>query len=269
MTGRGPLGRRLDLRAALGRTLRTLPRAWGAAWGVLALTAMLWAGPAFHPLSGPACVAWVMATALASLVAVGALTRVAVSDDAAAAKSLGLGPAGFQFGWPEARLVGALALCLIFLAMVTAVLALVLLAVFGVAELDLDAIRARDWAAVGPAWKLAVLGVVAAGVVALPLLLAVRLTLFAPATLGRGHMVSLNSMGVTHGNLWPLVAGLVVTAAPGLGLIALEHGLFLGDPWAAMVRIGLLWGLQAPLTMAFLGAAYRQLEYWTPGEGAA
>jgi hypothetical protein len=32
--------------------------------------------------------------------------------------------------------------------------------------------------------------------------------------------------------------------------------------------VGLV-GVQLPLTMAFLGAAYRQLEYWTPEEGSA
>lgn len=269
MTGRGPLGRRLDLRGALARTLRTLPRVWGTAWGALVLAAALAAAPLMIPMSAISCLVWGAATALASLIAVGALVRVGVSDDGAAAKALGLGPAGFQLGWPEARLVGALVLCLIFLVMVMTVLALVLLAVFGVADLDLAAIQARDWAAVGPVWKLMVLGVAAAGAAAIPLLLTVRLSLFAPATLGRGHMVSLNSMGIAYGSFWPLLAGLVVTAAPGLVLIAFEQGLALAQPWASVVRSGLLWGLQAPLTIAFLGSAYRQLEYWTPGEGAS
>ena len=98
------------------------------------------------------------------------------------------------------------------------------------------------------------------------LVMAVRLSLFAPATLGRGHMVSLNSMGIAQGNFWPLLGGLVVVGLPGLMVLVLNgagviSGLIAGLVWAAVLA-----AVQTPLILSFLGAAYRRLEYWTPQE---
>jgi len=258
--------RRLDLPAALGAAVRALPRLWFGGAGALVLCAVLALLPRFVGLSGWERPAWAGATAIASLIAVGALARLSIVDDIRSARSLGLGPAGLQFGAPERRLLGAALLCLIFLAMIMAVLALVVLAIFGTADLDIAAIQARDWGRVGEPWKLGVLAVLATVAAAIPILLIVRLSLFVPATLGRRQMVSLNSMGIAYGSVWPLIAGLVLTALPGaaLGLsIALE--LIRGEI-AAILSVAVLTGLQLPLVMGFLGAAYRQLEYWSPAE---
>ena len=162
--------------------------------------------------------------------------------------------------------MGAALLCLIFLSMIVALLGLVVLAVFGVAELDVAAIQARDWAAVGPAWKLAILAAVGIGALLIPLLLAVRLSLFIPATLGRHQMVSLNSMGIAYGSFWQILGGLIVTSAPFLCVAVLTALVSPGDPLEAIIRIAALLALQLPLTLGFLGVAYRRLEYWAPEE---
>lgn len=266
MSHRDVGNRRLNLQAALGATLRALPRLWLGAGGALALCAVVWLAPLFVSLAGWATVAWAPAAVLTSLVALGALARLSIVDDVARARTLGLGPAGLQLGLPEARLTGAALLCLIFLAMIVSILALVVLAIFGTAELDVAAIQARDWARVGEPWKIGLLTALGIGALAIPLLLTVRLSLFAPATLGRRQMVSLNSMGIAYGSFWPLLAGLIVTALPKIILLTLIGAGVLAGETADIARVVVLLGLQAPLTLGFLGAAYRQLEYWTPEE---
>lgn len=259
-------GRRLNLRVALGRTLRVLPLLWQGAAGALVLSAALWLLPAVWTPTGWAHWIWALAAATSTLVVVGALARLSIRDTLGEARALGLGPLGLQAKLPEARLVGAALLSLLFLAMILSILALVVLAIFGMAELNVQAIQARDWASVGAPWKLGVLAALAAGAVAIPLLLVIRLSLFAPATLGRRQMVSLNSMGIAYGSFWQILAGLIVTALPMIVLLTLiGTGVLTGVVGQVVWIVGLA-GLQAPLTLGFLGAAYRQLEYWTPEE---
>lgn len=261
-------GRRLNLRAALGATARAMPRLWLGAGGALVMAVAAWAAPSFEGVHSFR--SWIVGAAVTlTLVAVGALARLSISDDVKAARALGLGPLGLQFRWPELRLVGAALLCLIFLTMIIAMLGLVVLAIAGVAELDVAAIQARDWAAVGPAWKLGVLAVVGLGALLLPLLLAVRLSLFVPATLGRRQMVSLNSMGIAYGSFWQILGGLIVTSAPLIVLPALQGTGALDGVLGGVLTAALLIGIQLPLTLGFLGTAYRRLEYWSPQEGHA
>ncbi len=186
MSNRDVGGRRLNLQAALATTLRALPRLWSGAAGALALCAILWLRPVVWCPEGWVLWIWALAAAASTLVAVGALARLSISDNLSEARALGLGPLGLQVKLPEARLLGALLLCLLFLAMIVCILALVVLAIFGMAELNVQAIQARDWAIVGEPWKLGVLTILGVGAVAIPVLLIVRLSLFAPATLGRG-----------------------------------------------------------------------------------
>ena len=257
-------GRRLKLQVALGRTLRFLPLLWRGAAGALILCAALWLLPVVWTPAGGLVWLWAPAVAVSTVVLVGALARLSISDDLAEARGLGLGPFGLQAGLPEARLVGAALLCLLFLSMIVSIIALVVLAIFGMAELNVPAIQARDWAAVGPPWKLGVLAALAIGAVAIPLLLVVRLSLFVPATLGRRQMVSLNSMGIAYGSFWQILAGLILTALPKIALLTLIGTGALGGATGQVVWVLGLVGVQLPLTLGFLGAAYRQLEYWSP-----
>jgi hypothetical protein len=252
------------LRRALGDAVKAFPRLWAGAAGILLLLAVACLLPAFVENLPVSTVAVAVGSTGLGVAALGALARLSITPDLRAARGLGLGPGGFQFGRPELRLVGATLLCLIFLAMIVSVLGVIVLAIAGGAELNVEAIRARDWPAVGAPWRLAVVGAVVAGALIIPLVLAVRLSLFAHATLGRRQMVSLNSMGIAHGSFWPLLAGLVVTSLPKIALIALIGGGALTGTAATVAWVVGLVGVQLPLTMAFLGAAYRQLESWMP-----
>jgi len=126
--------------------------------------------------------------------------------------------------------------------------------------LNARAIEMRQWSAVGPAWKLTLLAVVTAFALFAVIAFAVRLSLFAPATIGRGQMVSLQSMSIARGGFWPLLVGLVVTAAPKIALVLLWGAGLLSGTAGWIVFGVVLTGLQAPLTMAFVGAAYRRLD---------
>jgi len=268
MSHRDVGSRCLNLQAALGSTLRSMPGLWLGAAGALLVCTVVWLVPVFATLTGWTRPVWAFAAGLTILVAVGGLARLSVTEDARAARALGLGPAGLQFGWPEARLVVSALSCMIFLALIVTVLALAVLAISGAAELDIAAIQARDWDHVGAPRELGLLAALGAAALLIPLLLVVRLSLFVPATLGRNQMVSLNSMGIAYGSYWPLLAGLIITALPMAGLMTVVRTAGLTAPVSQMILVvGLVW-LQLPLTIALLGTAYRQLEYWTPDEAA-
>ena len=250
----------LRLNAALAEGLGALPRLVRGALGAILLCELVWLLPLGWKPEGWGMLLWGLAAGLSTLVALGALVRLSVHQGPGGPE--GLGPLGLQLGRPEARLLGAWLLCLLFLTMILSIVVLVVLAIFGMAELDVEAIQARNWAAVGAPWKLGVLTVVGLGALAIPLLLAVRLSLFAPATIGRRQMVSLTSVALTRGRTWPLLGGLIVTAAPMI-LLALVVGSGLLSPLAAYgaAVIGLI-GVQLPLTLSVLGAVYRQVEDW-------
>jgi len=258
--------RRLRLGEALPATAAGVARAWRGGWGAIALSAAIWSLRPWVPEA--ARPVWLAAAVVAAVILCGALARLTVAGDEEAARGLGLGPLGLQLKGLELRLVGALALCGVFMTMILAVAALALLAVFGMADLNAEAIRLGRWAEVGPAWKLALLALLTLAILYAVVVLAVRLSLFAPATAGRGYMVSLNSMGIAQGSFRPLLAGLLLSAAPGLGLLLLWNAGRLSGAGGWAVAAVVLNAVQAPATLAFLGAAYRRLEYWTPEGGA-
>lgn len=253
--------RRFNLVDALIAGVRGVPVVWAGAWGVLIyLAGVTAAGTLLRP-EGAA--GWVQtgAAVLGALAAWGAANRIVLFGPEA--RRHGLGPAGLQFGGTEIAMVAAAAFNLIFLAMIGAVLALVALALFGMAELDVTAIQTRDWASVGPPWRLAVLALVGLIVVAVPLLLIVRLALFTQATVGRGQAVSLNTLGIGEGSFWRLTILLIVVFAPLAGLVVLAGR----GPIEGAAAAGLIAGLWLPFAAGAMGAAYRELEYWTREEG--
>ena len=243
--------RRLRPMQAVASALKGLPRLWSGGWaGLLLLMLMIPLGgwttgsdAAQHLFTG-------MAVVLTLSVWTG-LTAVALDRDPP--------PGGVATGPVLLRVVLAAFLNLIFLAMIAVVLALVSLAIAGMSGLDLEAIQARDWANVGPVWQLAVLGLVGLIVLVVPLLLIVRLSLFVQATVGRGHAVSLNTMGIAQGSFWALMVLFLGLAVPPLALLgwAASHGLI----ELAMVALIALW---MPVSAGALAAAYGQLEYWSP-----
>jgi hypothetical protein len=133
--------RRFHLVDALIAGARAVPAVWAGAWGVLIyLAAVTGAGALLRP-EGAA--GWVQtgAAVLGALAAWGAANRIVIFGQEA--RHQGLGPAGLQFRGAEIAMIAAAVLNLIFLAMIVALLALVALALFGMAELDVAAIQAQ------------------------------------------------------------------------------------------------------------------------------
>ncbi len=248
---------RLKLAAAVSETGSLLPWVWNGARYALVLWAAIGLAAVFLPDGATGAVMAALGS-VAGLVATGAMLRIAVGGDLAVARSLGLGPGGLQVGRAELRLLGAAALCVLFLSIVASLLALTVLALFGGAELDVAAIRARDWGAAGPAWRVGVVAVVGIGALVIPLMLAVRLAMAGPATVAQEHMVSLTAMAISRGNVGSLALGLALFALPGLILAGVGAGLE-GRVAGLVTAIAVTWVL-APMISTFLGVVYRQLE---------
>ena len=247
--------------------VRLWPMMMTGAGGALILSALLWGVGSVGGLTGGAAVALQAAGWLAGLVAWSAVTRIGVAGNVVGAKAAGLGPLGFQLGRPELRLAGAFLLLLLFFAIILSLLGMTALAVFGAAGLDVEALKLRDWAAVGPAWKLSILAVIGVVLIGAPVVLAVRICLFAQATIARERMTSLGVTGLTNGAMAPLFAGLAVSWLPGLGWLAVCVTLGLDGRLATAGWLVLQTIWQAPISAGFLGAAWRRLE--RPDEGLA
>lgn len=249
--------RRLDVIAAFTTALGDLPAAWSGAWGVLAFASILIAAPVFAPLEG--WMGWAH-TALLVLIGVsawGALTRIALG------RREGLGRGGLQFGKVELRIVAGLVLSLLFLGLIVAVLALLAAAVFGLAGLDATAVLARDWAAFAPL-KLGVIALTAFVALGVMALLITRLSLFAPASVGRGQTVALNSMGIANGAFWPLLILWLVIAGTVTVMPWAEQAGWTPWPLSRLLAAFVTPWLWAPTASGALASAYRQLEYWMP-----
>lgn len=251
--------RRLNVAGAMATAVGGMPAAWAGAWGVLALLSVLIATPALVPLEGWMSAAHAGVLAVAGLSAWTGLTRIAVAGGVDRARRLGLGAGGLQFGKGEFRVAAGLILNLLFLAVIGGALALVATAVLGVAQVDLLTLRVGA----EPVWKMAAVAVVGAVAVASLTLLVVRLSLFAPASVGRGRIVSLNSMGVAHDAFWPLLVLWLIVAATAAALPLAEGRGWIGWPLSRLIAAAVLPWLWGPFAANLLAAAYGQLEYWT------
>ena len=257
-------GRRLSVGAALSAAAAAMPRMYREAWGAIAFALVAGLLAALAPL--PASAAWVavLFQALATLIAWGALARVGLTSSLAEARAMGLGPAGLQLGGGEGRILAAALLNAVFLAILLTVVGLTLLGVAGASDLDADAIAARDWSRAGPPLQLALIGAVAFIALAIPLLFAVRLSLFAQASLGRRRVISLNTLGIAEGSFWPLLLLLLIAGLPKIVLAILSAQGVLTGAGAQVAWVLVLALVQAPFAAGALGSAYRQLEYWSP-----
>lgn len=245
----------LPVGAALSEAIRAMPDMMRGAGPVLILTTILLAASGW-------LTAWtgglVGLAALVGLSGFGAVTRIGLFG-LAGARERGLGPGGFQLRRLELRLLGATLLIALFMSIILSLLGLTALALFGASGLDAGAIEARDWARVGPAWKLVLLGGVALIVVATPVVFLVRLSLYAQATAVWGRMASLATTGLTNGAMLPLLAGLAICAAPTLLWMVMAFAAGWGGIAAGAVGATLWMLVQTPLTAGFLGAAWRRL----------
>jgi len=243
--------RRLRPMQAVASALKGLPRLWSGGWAGLVLLMLMIPLGSWTTGSQPAQHLFTVMAVVLTLAVWTGLTAVALDRDPP--------PGGVAAGPVLLRVVLAAFLNLIFLAMIAVVLALVSLAIAGMSGLDLEAIQARDWANVGPIWQLVVLGLIALIVLVVPLLLIVRLSLFVQATVGRGHAVSLNTMGIAQGSFWALMVLFLGLAVPPLALLG-----WAGAQGATGFALMILVGLWMPVSAGALAAAYGQLEYWSP-----
>jgi hypothetical protein len=249
-------GARFDAAGALVEAMRGLPEMWRGAGPALVATAVLWTAAQAAPGAFGALSA-VLALAV-GMAAYGARVRIGVAG-LEGAQAAGLGRGGFQWRRLEARLLGAGLLVLLFMTIILSIVALTALALFGAAGLNAQAIAEGDWARVGPGWKLALLAVVTVGLLALPTILAVRVSLYAQATLAWGRMTSLGATGLTNGAMGGLLLGLMACSAPLMVWLALLATTGMAGPWAAGVTALILTLVQAPLSAGFLGRAWRAL----------
>lgn len=274
--------RSFSVLSALARAFAFVPKAWMFAWGALALLAAVLAAPFFLVHHDPRfmtvfLILWPLASLLAGLVAGGALFRLGVGASVKEARRLGLGLGGLQLGRPEVRLFGAGVIVALFLATVAlgfAVLGAFIYRASGLGSFALsDLCRGARNGDGGSILMAAYLALSAWMLVQL----AVRLSLYKPATVARGRMVSLDSMSLAQGSLWRLLAGLIVVLAPAYLIAAAHHGLVRAAAppianlsparvWAVIEAVGLAF-VQAPLAAGFLSEAYKKLEYWTGQAG--
>lgn len=245
----------LPLGVALSEAVRAMPDMMRGAGPALVLTAVLSAASGW--LTGWAG-GLVGLAALVGLSGFGAVTRIGLFG-LEGARERGLGPGGFQLRRLELRLLGATLLIALFMSIILSLLGLTALALFGASGLDAAAIEARDWARVGPAWKLVLLGGVALIVVATPVIFLVRLSLYAQATAVWGRMASLATTGLTNGAMLPLLTGLAICAAPTLLWMVMAFAAGWGGAAAGTVGAALWVLVQTPLTAGFLGAAWHRL----------
>lgn len=250
------VARRFSASDALAEAGRALPEMWRGAGPVLVLTAVLFVASRVAPAAGQGVLLGL--SGLAGLCAFGARTRIGLSG-LDGARAQGLGPGGLQLRRLEARLLGATLLVGLFMTIILSIVILAALALFGAAGLNAQAIAEGDWGRVGPAWKLALLTVIGLLLLALPTIMAVRISLYAQATLAWGRMTSLAATGCANGAMLGLWLGLLACAAPTLVWLAVVATLRLDAVWGwtGLALVATL--VQGPLTSGFLGRAWRVL----------
>lgn len=269
---------------SLGRALSTafasLPAAWGGAWLVLIL---LWLVTAFgHQLIGTyygdglsvhllKAIAFLLTLVILKLMSQGALYRINLFGKSA--KSEGLGIGGLQFGLPELRLFGAGLIVGLFILMIVAAIFIVFAVAFNSAGLaegyhsTLLAVHAMLLRHSGIDWIFIVF-LIAAWLFLI--FVSLKFCLMQAGTVAERRMVTLNTLGLSSGNVGKLFLGLLIFIVPfaligGIGvhlLLPLMHGMGHGvSPLYVLHAIlsGLaIFGLM-PLVAGFLAAAYRQI----------
>lgn len=271
-----------------------VPIALFNAWGALVLLATVMVAPLASDAVGASLGAspWFvllygLASLLAGVMADGALYRLGVGG-VRGAGALGLGVGGIQFGRPELRLMAANALIGLFLLMVIVAAGVVLAFVLNAVGLE-DV----EWTSVGdlfalqgvdPPWKAQLVSAFALGAALVIVFLVVQMSLFEAATIARKRIVSLDALALAEGNFLRLAAGLIVCALPSLALAWVQfkslgsldsaaETMMRGETASrALMQFAAVQALvsafvQKPLTVGFLSAAYRRLEYWSPDEG--
>ena len=204
-----------------------------------------------------------VAALLGSLMANAALLRIAFADEHPADPEFKIGPQGFQFGRPEVRLLGAIALLALF--MVLAILFLLLLAfVFTIAI-----VVAVHGQTVVPAATTTLPPDVQAMlsllilVFALGLLwMAVRVSLYPAATIATQHVQVFSTWRLTGGNWWRIFAAFILLLLPAIvlaGLLTASQHLPALQAGFAVLSAGVNAFVEIPLFCGLYAHLYKQL----------
>jgi hypothetical protein len=260
-----------SLRRSLAEAVGFLPTAWSGAWLILLLLAGIGLLMPFldHQIVIGVWPQWMQSAQvplalLIKLIALGALYRLAVFRKAARIEGLGFG--GLQFGRPELRLLAALLVMLIFLAVIAATFGLIFIIAFNLSPLGegyadtMAAIMMVFSRAKGLDW-LFILYAAAAGIVLI--LLMTRLSLMFAASVAERRLVTLNALALGEGNGLKLVIGVLVLLLPYP--LAVLAGLRMpqDDGDALFLSYGVYSVATAflilPLSVGFFASSYRQI----------
>jgi len=246
------------LRAAAALWRPTLSGAWAPLLGLVPLAL------AISPAFGLAPV-WSLVLApfdlVVSVVAYGAMMRVALADRHVGDEAYRPGPGGLQWATIETRLLGAFLLIGLFVALaaIGAVFATLLTAII-VAAVTGQFPRAGGGFLATPSGMAAT--AVFAVTMAFTLWACVRLILSTAATADRRQVQVFSTWRLTQGSALPLFLALAVIAAPAIVLSGVAGRLAAGHVVGLLLRVGaaLVVGLvQTPLTAGVSAYAYRRL----------
>ena len=212
-------------------------------------------------------IATFLAALLASLMANGALLRLAFADEHAGDVEFKIGPQGFQFGQPELRLLGAILLLALF-GLIAFLFMLLLVIIFTLAML----VAVHGQAAITPATKLppdvqgVVLGLVLIFAVAI-LWLAVRICLYPAATIAQKRIQVFSTWTITAGSWWRIFAACLVLFIPALalgGMLSLTSGVPALQAGVAILSAGVNAFVELPLFCGLYAHLYKQLRGGAP-----
>jgi hypothetical protein len=242
--------------SALRSAALFLGLAWRRAWLAMLLTGAA-AEQWLARRSGADAGLWLCMTALAAVVACGALWRLGLAR-------AGTGPGGLQAGRVEFRLIAVTLLSVLFM-MILGTLALFVLIAFAYAAASAGrgfvSSDIATWAAAVDGRGRVVVTVVAA-VCGLALAWAsARISMAAPATITRNRVQVLATWPITRGQAWRIMlANLILIALPALLIVAVLRSAadpgFLARSAAALIMTG-LW---LPLSIGLMTYFYRRLE---------
>ena len=249
--------------AGVAAAYRNLVPAWRGAWASLlfcGLTWGLWRASMMQTPRAPSALAWFGLTAVAGLMAKGAVFRLALGRGP-------VGPGGLQLGRVELRLILVGLLTAAFLGILGLLYFVVLICTgYAVASsgpgFDLAQVATWSPAIVGNG-RIA-FGVVAASGAAAMVWAATRISLAAAVTVASGKLAVLSTWPLTRGRVVPIVIAALATAALPLAALALSsivlRGLDAPGAYAARVALGVvLAGVWVPLSIGLAAYLYRRL----------
>jgi hypothetical protein len=232
------LGRKISVQAAIKAAFQFARVNAPKTAGVLFIVLLFDIAGILTPTSAsvtPALLALQGLKALFGVIAQGALYRIAFANEHGADPEFRTGPLGFQWGKPEMRLLGAhlLIFFLSFLGLLFWVLILIVslgagmfVSGTGAAPLTPTPEQASHMLAAFAPLLLIALGVYA------------RVCLYSAATVAERKIAVFSTWSLTRGNFWPILAAVVLIAAP-VGVLNLLTA-WAAAPRAATIAIELL-----------------------------